>query len=61
VSPPPILKVMEKEILVKELERIFTIDGKGRPAKCKMFLRLLEDYEDIEIFSAIRDMSERKF
>lgn len=54
-------KIQEKSSLVKDLESIFTIDGKGRPAKAKKFLDLTERYDDATIRSVIREMSEREF
>jgi len=31
----------EKSQLVKDLEGVFTIDGRGRPRKCQLFLELV--------------------
>lgn len=46
--------------LVKELENVFTIDGRGRPRKCKLFLELLKQYGAEEVMIEINRMSERK-
>lgn len=54
---------MTSEQLTKELEKIFTIDGRGRPAKCKLFLELYEnlgsDHQYL-ILKAIQEISQRK-
>lgn len=47
--------------LTKALENIFTIDGRGRPAKAKYFLELLQKYELNEVLRVIQEISERKF
>lgn len=54
----------DEELTLKQtLERIFTIDGRGRPAKAKLMLSLLERYEsDPSILrAAIKEIGERKF
>ena len=50
----------EKKLIVKELEQIFTIDGRGRPEKAKTFLRLIENYGSGQVTAAIKEISERK-
>lgn len=47
--------------LVEKLEMIFTIDGRGRPEKCKMFLELLQDVDINIIKVELKRMAERKF
>jgi hypothetical protein len=53
----------EELTLTQALERIFTIDGRGRPAKAKLMLELMESYEsDPSVLrSAIKEVGERKF
>ena len=53
---------MEEEIklIVKELESIFTIDGRGRPEKASTFLRLIDNYGSGQVIAAIKKISERK-
>lgn len=50
----------ERQIIEKVLENIFTIDGKGRPAKAKIFLGLLDKYGEQLVLDEVRKMSERK-
>lgn len=50
----------EKKLIVKELENIFTIDGRGRPSKAKTFLQLLSDYGNGQVLAAVKEISERK-
>ena len=50
----------EKKIIVKELENIFTIDGKGLPAKAQKFLDLVYNYGQVLVLSVIKEISERK-
>jgi hypothetical protein len=50
----------EKSELETNLEKIFTIDGRGTAKKCKFFLELLEEYDQIDVLSKIRDMSEKQ-
>ena len=47
--------------LVKELEHVFTIDGRGTPKKCKLFLELLKQYGAEEMIKEISIMSNRKW
>lgn len=51
----------EKSPLVVKLEGIFTIDGKGRPEKCKQLLELLRTTPHNELWAEIENMSKRKF
>lgn len=55
------LTFMEKDQLVKDLEKIFTIDGRGTPKKCKFFLELLEKFGQEKILAEIQKISERRF
>lgn len=50
----------EKKIVVKELENIFTIDGRGRPAKALTFLRLIDNYGRELVLEEVKRLSERK-
>ena len=50
----------EKKIIVESLEKIFTIDGRGRPAKAKLFLSLIDNYGKEFVLSTIKEISERK-
>ena len=50
----------EKKIVVKELENIFTIDGRGRPAKAKTFLRLIDNYGRELVIEEVKRIGERK-
>jgi hypothetical protein len=52
---------MEKDPLVTELEKLFTIDGRGTSKKCKRFLELLESEGQEKILEEVRKMSLRKF
>lgn len=52
---------MDKEILVKELENVITIDGRGRPKKAVLFLELVEKYGIETVLEEIRKLAERKF
>jgi hypothetical protein len=54
-------RLMEKTPLTKELERVFTIDGRGTPKKCKLLLELIQTQGQEVIFEEIRKISERKF
>ena len=51
----------EKQIAIKELENILTIDGRGRPAKAKALLWLMDRYGKSIVEQALKEISERKF
>jgi hypothetical protein len=51
----------DKSDLLIQLERILTIDGKGRPAKAKLLLDLIEKTDKEVLVAAITQVSERKF
>lgn len=51
---------INKETLTKRLETIFTIDGFGRPIKCKLFLKLMSESNLQELINEIKNISERK-
>jgi hypothetical protein len=51
---------IQKEVLTKELERVFTIDGKGRPAKAKSLLELIDQFGEPAVMVEIKKISERK-
>ena len=67
LRPPPIFMSQPQQTqtnvspLVKDLENVFTIDGRGRPRKCKLFLELLKQYGAEEVVKEIAIMGERKF
>jgi len=46
--------------LVKELENILTIDGRGRPAKAKTLIELLAEHGLDNVLLAVQEISERK-
>lgn len=46
--------------LIKELENVLTIDGKGRPAKAKALIEILAKYGLDETLLAVQEISERK-
>jgi hypothetical protein len=50
-----------KSELDKALESIFTIDGRGRPAKAKLFLLIMQKYSQDEVFKGIEEISKRKW
>jgi hypothetical protein len=47
--------------LTEQLERILTIDGKGRPEKARMLLRLLIDVPPEKLAEALAEIGDRKF
>ena len=51
---------MNKEILTKLLESVLTIDGKGRPAKARLLLQLLEEESTLILLAALKEIGERK-
>lgn len=46
--------------LIKELENVLTIDGRGRPKKAKLLLEILAKYGLDETLLAVQEISERK-
>jgi hypothetical protein len=52
---------MNKENIIKILENILTIDGKGRPVKARLMLSLIEEAPTLELLTALREVGERKF
>jgi hypothetical protein len=51
----------EKKVVIKELENILTIDGRGRPAKAKALLWLIDSHGKAIFEQALKEISERKF
>ena len=51
----------EKQAVIKELENILTIDGRGRPAKAKALLWLIDRHGQAVVEQALKEISERKF
>ena len=52
---------MDRLALVKRLESILTIDGKGRPFKARELLRLLIDVPDTQLAEALAEIGDRTF
>lgn len=50
----------EMKVIVKILENIFTIDGRGRPAKARAFLDLISKYGSALVLDEVRKIGERK-
>jgi hypothetical protein len=50
----------EELTLTQSLERIFTIDGRGRPAKAKLMLELMTKFDMGDLVAEIQRISERK-
>ncbi len=50
----------ERKLIVKTLEGVFTIDGRGRPEKARLFLKLINDYGMAQVTACIKEISERK-
>jgi hypothetical protein len=51
----------EKQAVIKELENILTIDGRGRPAKAKALLWLIDRHGREVFLQALKEISERKW
>jgi hypothetical protein len=51
---------MEKELTFIDLEFVFTIDGRGRPKKAKLFLEFVEKYGIDRVLEEVKKISERK-
>ena len=49
-----------KQELIKKLESILTIDGKGRPKKAKELSELFNKYQHVDIFDCLKEISDRK-
>ena len=49
------------EDLIKALENVLTIDGRGRPKKALLLLELLEKYGVEEITAKLKEFGERRF
>jgi dissimilatory sulfite reductase (desulfoviridin) alpha/beta subunit len=52
---------MNKDELTKELEKVLTIDGRGRPKKAQLLLSLIEKYGWEEFMKVVAEISTRKF
>jgi hypothetical protein len=52
---------MEKDALTKEMENVITIDGRGRPKKAQLLLKLIEDVGIEEVKRVLQELSTRKF
>ena len=52
---------MKRENIVKILESILTIDGRGRPAKSRLLLSLIEEAPTLELLAALKQIGERKW
>ena len=50
----------EKQIITKACENIFTIDGRGRPAKAQLFLSLLDKYGETLVLAVVKEIGQRK-
>ncbi len=46
--------------LTKEMEKVLTTDGKGRPRKAQLLLKLLEESGIEEVKKVLGEMSTRK-
>ena len=49
------------EKLTAELEKVLTIDGRGRPKKAQLLLELLEEFGIEAVCEELRKFGERKF
>lgn len=50
-----------KDELTKEMENVITIDGRGRPKKAQLLLKLIEDNGIEEVMRVLQELSTRKF
>jgi hypothetical protein len=48
------------EDLTKELERVLTIDGRGRPKKAQLLLELIEQFGVENVLAEVKRFGERK-
>lgn len=49
------------EELIKKLESVLTIDGRGRPAKARLLLQLIEEVGIEEVMEEVKKFGERRF
>lgn len=42
---------------VRDMESVFTIDGRGRPRKCKLFLELIEKHGLDAVLAEIKNIA----
>ena len=49
------------EELTRALENVLTIDGRGRPAKARLLLQLVEEVGLEQVKAALKEIGERKF
>jgi hypothetical protein len=47
--------------LVKELENVLTIDGRGRPKKAVLLLELIQEFGIDKVLEEVKRFGERKF
>lgn len=47
--------------LIKELEKVLTIDGRGRPKKAQLLLELIEKFGMENVVKELKHLGERKF
>lgn len=52
---------MNKETIIKILETIVTIDGKGRATKARLMLSLIEEAPSLILLQSLKEIGERKF
>jgi hypothetical protein len=52
---------MNKEEIIKILEGVLSIDGKGRPARARLLLSLIEEAPIFEFLAALKEIGERKY
>lgn len=52
---------MNKQIIIKLLESILTIDGKGRNEKARRLLALMKEAPADEFIAALKEIGERKW
>ena len=50
---------MSKTVIISILESILTIDSKGRPAKARLLLSLMQEAPSEEFLQALKEISER--
>lgn len=51
----------EKSKLMKELENVLTIDGRGRPKKAMLLLELIQEFGIDKVLEEVKQFGERKF
>jgi hypothetical protein len=51
----------EKDHLTIEMENVITIDGRGRPKKAHLLLKLIQDNGIEEVMRVLGELSTRKF